>query len=229
MNWYSLRVMSGREEKVRDTIFRELDYEKELRSNVEEILIPTENVVDIKNGKKQLKKKVFFPGYRFSEIVSLAEIQTLDHPSSVKKKGVLHDMEASGFIDFATRFSCNELVFSFKVVSDNTEQDMKLIDKTMVDSLIGNRLKELGILLDKIIILSKLEKQRLKIPDGVEEVFEQFHFSVTRRIQLIEKFRKWKVNFPNQPTSDLVKGARTAADVIRNIDDALTDLKFDWT
>jgi transcriptional antiterminator NusG len=55
--------MSGREEKVRDTIFRELDYEKELRSNVEEILIPTENVVDIKNGKKQLKKKVFFPGY----------------------------------------------------------------------------------------------------------------------------------------------------------------------
>ena len=62
MNWYSLRVMSGREEKVRDTIFRELDYEKELRSNVEEILIPTENVVDIKNGKKQLKKKVFFPG-----------------------------------------------------------------------------------------------------------------------------------------------------------------------
>ena len=63
MNWYSLRVMSGKEEKVRDTIFRELDYEKELRSNVEEILIPTENVVDIKNGKKQLKKKVFFPGY----------------------------------------------------------------------------------------------------------------------------------------------------------------------
>ena len=63
MNWYSLRVMSGREEKVRDTIFRELDYEKELRSNVEEILIPTENVVDIKNGKKLLKKKVFFPGY----------------------------------------------------------------------------------------------------------------------------------------------------------------------
>ena len=60
MNWYSLRVMSRREEKVRDTIFRELDYEKELRSNVEEILIPTENVIDIKNGKKQLKKKVFF-------------------------------------------------------------------------------------------------------------------------------------------------------------------------
>ena len=63
MNWYSLRVMSGRENKVKDSIFRELDFEKDLKANVEEILIPTENVVDIKNGKKLVKKKVFFPGY----------------------------------------------------------------------------------------------------------------------------------------------------------------------
>ena len=63
MNWYSLRVMSGKEEKIKDNIFRELEYEKDLAENVEDILIPTENVVDIKNGKKQVKKKVFFPGY----------------------------------------------------------------------------------------------------------------------------------------------------------------------
>ena len=175
------------------------------------------------------KEKVFFPGYRFSKIVSSAEIQTLDYPKPAKKNGVLHDMEASGFIDFATRFSCNELVFSFKVVSDNSEQDMKLIDKTMVNSLIGNRLQQLDALLNEIITLSKLEKQRLQIPDEVEEVFKQFHFSVTRRNQLIQKLRKWKVQFPNRSINDLVKEAKTAADVIRNIDDALTDLKFDWT
>ena len=28
MNWYSLRVMSGKEEKIKDNIFRELEYEK---------------------------------------------------------------------------------------------------------------------------------------------------------------------------------------------------------
>ena len=63
MNWYSLRVMSGKEEKIKNNIFRELEYEKDIAENVEEILIPTENVVDIKNGKKLVKKKVFFPGY----------------------------------------------------------------------------------------------------------------------------------------------------------------------
>ena len=32
MNWYSLRVMSGKENKVKDTIFRELDFEKDLKA-----------------------------------------------------------------------------------------------------------------------------------------------------------------------------------------------------
>ncbi len=63
MNWYSLRVMSGKENKVKDTIFRELDFKNDLKANVEEILIPTENIVDIKNGKKTVKEKSLLPGY----------------------------------------------------------------------------------------------------------------------------------------------------------------------
>tara|TARA_B100000900_G_scaffold54191_1_gene40207 strand:- start:2066 stop:2575 length:510 start_codon:yes stop_codon:yes gene_type:complete len=55
--------MSGRENKVKDSIFRELDFEKDLKANVEEILIPTENIVDIKNGKKTVKEKSLLPGY----------------------------------------------------------------------------------------------------------------------------------------------------------------------
>ena len=63
MNWYSLRVMSGKENKVKDSIFRELDFDKDLKANVEEILIPTENIVHIKDGKKTVKEKSLLPGY----------------------------------------------------------------------------------------------------------------------------------------------------------------------
>ena len=63
MNWYSLRVMSGKEEKIKSSIFRELEYEPDIAKNIEDIFIPTENVVHIKNGKKLVKQKVFFPGY----------------------------------------------------------------------------------------------------------------------------------------------------------------------
>ena len=59
MNWYSLRVISGKEEKIKTSIFKELEYVPEIAKSIEEILIPTENVVDIKNGKKRVKKKVF--------------------------------------------------------------------------------------------------------------------------------------------------------------------------
>ena len=58
MNWYSLRVMSGKENKVKDSIFRELDFDKDLKANVEQILIPTENIVHIKDGKKTVKEKM---------------------------------------------------------------------------------------------------------------------------------------------------------------------------
>ena len=75
MNWYSLRVMSGKENKVKDTIFRELDFEKDLKTNVEEILIPTENIVDIKNGKKTVKEKSLLPGYILVKMAMSNEIK----------------------------------------------------------------------------------------------------------------------------------------------------------
>ena len=62
MNWYTLRVISGKEKKVRESILFELDTAN-LGQYVENILVPTENVLEMKDGKKKIKEKVFFPGY----------------------------------------------------------------------------------------------------------------------------------------------------------------------
>jgi len=62
MNWYTLRVISGKEKKVRDNLLFELDYQG-LSEEVETILVPSENIVEMKDGKKKVKNKVFFPGY----------------------------------------------------------------------------------------------------------------------------------------------------------------------
>ena len=62
MNWYTLRVISGKEKKVRDTILFEVNTAN-LDDYVENILVPTENVLEMRNGKKKIKEKVFFPGY----------------------------------------------------------------------------------------------------------------------------------------------------------------------
>ena len=46
MDWYTLRVISGKEKKIRENILFELET-SDLSSNVENILVPTENVLEL--------------------------------------------------------------------------------------------------------------------------------------------------------------------------------------
>ena len=61
MKWYVLRVMGGKENKTVTFIEKEIDRLK-LQDFVAQILVPTEKVYQIKNGKKVSKDKNFFPG-----------------------------------------------------------------------------------------------------------------------------------------------------------------------
>ncbi|GGE21228.1 transcription termination/antitermination protein NusG [Psychroflexus salis] len=60
--WYVVRSVSGQENKVKDYIEKEISHEG-LSDFIDEILVPTEKVVQIRNGKKYNKEKVYFPGY----------------------------------------------------------------------------------------------------------------------------------------------------------------------
>ena len=62
MEWYSLRVISGKEKKVRESILYEMEAAG-LQASVADILVPSQNVVEMRDGKKQVRRKVFFPGY----------------------------------------------------------------------------------------------------------------------------------------------------------------------
>ena len=60
--WYVVRAVSGQENKVKDYIEREIT-QQGLNDFVDQILVPTEKVVQVRNGKKINKEKVYFPGY----------------------------------------------------------------------------------------------------------------------------------------------------------------------
>ena len=61
-NWFSLRVISGKERTVEDNIMYESKISK-VEDNIEEVFVPFEKVVKIRNNKKIIKERVFFPGY----------------------------------------------------------------------------------------------------------------------------------------------------------------------
>jgi len=62
MEWYSLRVISGKEKKIRDAILFDVN-NSDYSELVKEVLVPTENVIEMKEGKKKIRERVFFPGY----------------------------------------------------------------------------------------------------------------------------------------------------------------------
>ena len=60
--WYVVRAVSGQENKIKSYI--ESDIARlGLSDFVEEVLVPTEKVVQIRNGKKVNKERNYFPGY----------------------------------------------------------------------------------------------------------------------------------------------------------------------
>ena len=71
--WYVVRAVSGQENKIKNYIENEIS-RLELQDFVDEVLVPTEKVVQIRNGKKINKEKVYFPGYIMIEANLTGEV-----------------------------------------------------------------------------------------------------------------------------------------------------------
>jgi transcriptional antiterminator NusG len=68
MRWYVLRTYSGHESKVKAYIDSEVK-RLNLVEKITNVLIPSEKVVEIKDGKKRSRIKNFFPGYVLVEAI----------------------------------------------------------------------------------------------------------------------------------------------------------------
>ena len=62
MNWYTLRVISGKVKKIKEAILFDVNI-AEMDEEISDVLVPSENIVEMRDGKKKIKERVFFPGY----------------------------------------------------------------------------------------------------------------------------------------------------------------------
>jgi transcriptional antiterminator NusG len=89
--WYVIRAISGQEKKVKQYIETEIS-RLNMGDYVSQVLIPTEKVYQIRNGKKISKERSYFPGYVLIEANLTGEV-----PHIIKNiPGVLGFLGAKG-------------------------------------------------------------------------------------------------------------------------------------
>ncbi|MDR1372781.1 MAG: transcription termination/antitermination protein NusG [Dysgonamonadaceae bacterium] len=71
--FYVLRAVSGKENKVKEYLEADLKH-SELKDYIYQILIPTEKVLQQRNGKKVVKERAYLPGYIIVECVLVGEV-----------------------------------------------------------------------------------------------------------------------------------------------------------
>jgi transcriptional antiterminator NusG len=66
--WYVIHTLSGQEHRVKETLANKIKI-SEMDELVSQVLIPSENVAEVKGGKKTISSRKFFPGYLLVEMV----------------------------------------------------------------------------------------------------------------------------------------------------------------
>jgi len=71
--WYVVRAVSGQEAKIKLYIEKEIEH-LGMQDHVAQVLVPTEKVYQVRNGKKVTKERNYFPGYVMIEAALVGEV-----------------------------------------------------------------------------------------------------------------------------------------------------------
>ncbi len=66
-NWYVVHTQTGSEEKVRSALEKKIA-QLGMQDKVAKVIIPTEQISEVRSGKKRISQRKFFPGYLLVEM-----------------------------------------------------------------------------------------------------------------------------------------------------------------
>ena len=69
LQWYVIHTFTGHEEKVKTSLLMTVSSDERLHGKIEDIKIPTEEIIEIRKSKKRVSKRKYFPGYIIAKMV----------------------------------------------------------------------------------------------------------------------------------------------------------------
>ena len=94
MDWYVIHTQTGAEDRVRAGLERRME-QTALKNYIGEIVVPTEQVSEVRGGKKRITTRKFFPGYL------IVNMHLLDENNQLMDRTWYFVRETPGVIGFA--------------------------------------------------------------------------------------------------------------------------------
>ena len=91
--WYVLRAAGGKEKKAKEYLEKEIE-RRNLQDLVSQVLVPTEKVYKIRDGKRVCTERLFFPGYVLIEAELTGELQHIIRNEIPHMSGFLTEKRA---------------------------------------------------------------------------------------------------------------------------------------
>jgi transcriptional antiterminator NusG len=92
--WYSIRSYAGQEQAAKQAILHLIE-DDNLQKEILEVIVPTEDVIEIKNGEKRITERSLYSGYVFANML-------LD-PQNILLSKVMSLSKVSGFVGESSR------------------------------------------------------------------------------------------------------------------------------
>ena len=160
--------------------------------------------------------EIWYPQVIIDSEIPTEKLLTLDRPSTNYDE-VMFDMEGSGFISTACRFSLMELIHSIKIISDNQDNPAGKLDEGKVNKLIEFNTEKVVSLASHLEILSNELISNIDISDDFELFLERWHFTQYQQVQLKKLLHRWHLLSPDSPPLDSIN---------KSCNDACTTLDF---
>ena len=172
-----------------------------------------------KNGKP------FYPSVIFQKDFMTQEVISYSRPVKNYPPNACVDMEAYAFSATASKFTSIDLVHTIKIVSDNKNYPIDILDKSTIPLLIADNIPIIKTFLayyEKILNNEELEN----ITEFIPECFANVHFSYAEKRILKEKMKQLKILSAKEGNQILgFEGIKSAKDALKLISEQIKALQ----
>ncbi|MDA0837889.1 MAG: hypothetical protein O2857_08920 [Planctomycetota bacterium] len=161
--------------------------------------------------------KTWYPSILFETPCVTRSVRTVNSTEKEFQSEDLYEMEASGFINAAMRFSTAELVHCFKIVSDNLSTGIQHLQLSEIEKFVAAHLETLSDLIEQLKEIRNSLSHESESSQFIDSLLTRFHFTTYEKHQLVKIMRRIETLAPGVGPPDLNFNTPGAGDVLKEL------------